>query len=139
MRIVGATEHALLFYRSYLPKFRNGSKVDENGKTIRGTGRMILDWFNWERDGKEIPKIHPTQKPVKVLKKLIEICTDPGDVVIDPCFGSGSTARAALETGRNFYGFEINKKYYKRAVEEMINIPVDNQIKLEDFSLFKGA
>jgi site-specific DNA-methyltransferase (adenine-specific) len=139
MRIVGATEHALLFYRSYLPKFRNGSKVDENGKTIRGTGRMILDWFNWERDGKEIPKIHPTQKPVKVLKKLIEICTDPGDVVIDPCFGSGSTARAALETGRNFYGFEINKKYYKRAVEEMINIPVDNQIKLDDFSLFKGA
>lgn len=139
MRIVGATEHALLFYRSYLPKFRNGSKVDENGKTIRGTGRMILDWFNWERDGKEIPKIHPTQKPVKVLKKLIEICTDPGDVVIDPCFGSGSTARAALETGRNFYGFEINKKYYKRAVEEMINIPVNNQIKLDDFSLFKGA
>lgn len=139
MRIVGATEHALLFYRSYLPKFRNGSKVDENGKTIKGTGRMILDWFNWERDGKEIPKIHPTQKPVKVLKKLIEICTDPGDVVIDPCFGSGSTARAALETGRNFYGFEINKKYYKRAVEEMINIPVNNQIKLDDFSLFKGA
>lgn len=139
MRIVGATEHALLFYRSYLPKFRNGSKVDENGKTIRGTGRMILDWFNWERDGKEIPKIHPTQKPVKVLKKLIEICTDPGDVVIDPCFGSGSTARAALETGRNFYGFEINKKYYKRAVEEMINIPVNNQIKLDDFSLFKEA
>lgn len=128
MRIVGATEHALLFYRSYLPKFRNGSKVDENGKTVRGTGHMVLDWFQWERDGKEVPKIHPTQKPVNVLKKLIEICTDPGDVVIDPCFGSGSTARAARETGRNFYGFEINKEYYRRAKEEMIVLPEDNQI-----------
>lgn len=128
MRIVGATEHALLFYRSYLPKFRNGSKVDENGKTVRGTGHMVLDWFQWERDGKEVPKIHPTQKPVNVLKKLIEICTDPGDVVIDPCFGSGATARAARETGRNFYGFEINKEYYRRAKEEMIVLPEDNQI-----------
>lgn len=128
MRIVGATEHALLFYRSYLPKFRNGSKVDENGKTVRGTGHMVLDWFQWERDGKEVPKIHPTQKPVNVLKKLIEICTDPGDVVIDPCFGSGATARAARETGRNFYGFEINKEYYRRAKKEMIVLPEDNQI-----------
>lgn len=128
MRIVGATEHALLFYRSYLPKFRNGSQVDENGRTIRGTGHMVLDWFEWERDGKEVPKIHPTQKPVKVLKKLIEICTDPGDVVIDPCFGSGSTARAAKETGRNFYGFEINKDYYRQAKEKMIALPEDNQI-----------
>ncbi len=122
MRIVGATEHALLFYRSYLPKFRNGAEIDpETGKTIRGTGHMVLDWFNWERDGKDVPKIHPTQKPVKVLKKLIEICTDPGDVVIDPCFGSGSTARACLETGRQFYGFEISKKYYKEAKERMID------------------
>lgn len=132
MRIVGATEHALLFYRSYLPKFRNGAKKDETGKIIRGTGHMILDWFPWERDGKEIPKIHPTQKPVKVLKKLIEICTDPGDVVIDPCFGSGSTARACLETGRSFYGFEINKEFYRRAVEEMIVLPDDGQITIED-------
>lgn len=130
MRIVGATEHALLFYRSYLPKFRNGAETDENGKTITGTGHMVLDWFEWERDGKEIPKIHPTQKPVKVLKKLIEICTDPEDVVIDPCFGSGSTARAALETGRNFYGFEINKEYYRRAKEEMIVLPKEKHIEL---------
>lgn len=131
MRIVGATEHAILFYRSYLPKFRNGAEYDENGKPIRGTGRMVLDWFKWERDGKDIPKIHPTQKPVSVLKRLIEICTDSGDVVIDPCFGSGSTARAARETGRHFYGFEINKEYYQRAKNEMIVLPEDNQIAMD--------
>ena len=131
MRIVGATEHAILFYRSYLPKFRNGAEYDENGKPIRGTGHMVLDWFKWERDGKDIPKIHPTQKPVSVLKRLIEICTDPGDVVIDPCFGSGSTARAAREMGRHFYGFEINKEYYQRAKNEMIVLPEDNQIAMD--------
>ena len=105
MRIVGATEYALVFYRGRLPKFRNGCQQDENGKNIRGTGRMIFNWFTWEKDGKEIPKIHPAQKPVAVIKKLIKIFTDDGDVVIDPCAGSGSTLRAAMECGRNSYGF----------------------------------
>ena len=109
MRVVGATEYAILFYRSYLPKFRNN-------------GKMIFNWFPWEKDGKDIPKIHPAQKPVALLKKLIEIFTDEGDVVIDPCFGSGATARACIETGRSFYGFEISKTFYKRAKEEMIDL-----------------
>ena len=122
MRIVGATEHAILFYRSYLPKFRNGALYDKDGKPIRGTGSMVLDWMEYELDGKAVPKIHPTQKPVKVLKRLIEICTDPGDVVIDPCFGSGSTARACIETRRSFFGFEINKEFCRRAQNEMCNV-----------------
>ena len=120
MRVVGATEYALLFYRDRLPKFRNGLKVDENGKNIRGTGHMIFNWFKWERDPKDIPKIHPAQKPVSLIKQLVQIFTDPGDVVIDPCFGSGTTARACQELGRNFYGFEISKTFYRRAVDEML-------------------
>jgi site-specific DNA-methyltransferase (adenine-specific) len=127
MRIVGATERAILFYRSYLQKFRNGAKYDENGKPIRGTGHMVLDWMEYERDGKDIPRIHPTQKSVKLLKRLIEVCTDPGDVVIDPCFGSGATGRACLETGRQFYGFEINKEFYNAAVERMLIKPAYRQ------------
>lgn len=128
MRIVGATEYALLLWRDRLPKFRNGAQLDENGKNIPGSGRMIFNWFNWERDGKEIPKIHPAQKPVKLLKQLIEIFTDENDVVIDPCFGSGTTARACQELNRNFYGFEISKEFYKRAVNEMCNFNyVDNK------------
>lgn len=138
MRVVGATEYALLFYRDRLPKFRNGLQVDENGKNIRGTGHMVFNWFQWERDGKDIPKIHPAQKPVGVLKKLIETFTDPGDVVIDPCFGSGATARAALELGRNFYGFEISKDFCRRAQEEMINpyLAKMNEPKVEQLTLF---
>lgn len=130
MRVVGATEYAILFYRNYLPKFRNGAQYDENGKVIRGTGHMVFNWFEWKKDGKDVPKIHPAQKPVGVLKKLIETFTDEGDVVIDPCFGSGSTARAALELNRNFYGFEINKEFYRRAKEEMIVLPETNQLEM---------
>lgn len=126
MRVVGATEHAILFYRDKLPKFRNGLQIDENGKNIRGTGHMVFNWWKWEKDGKEIPKIHPAQKPVNLLKKLIETFTDEGDVVIDPCFGSGSTARACQELGRNFYGFEINKEFYRRAREEMLIHEIEN-------------
>lgn len=108
MRICGATEYALLLYREKLPKFRNN-------------GKMIFDWFLWENDGENIPKIHPAQKPVKVLKKLIEIFTDEGDVVIDPTAGSGTTLRAAKELRRNSYGFEISKTFCERARTEMLS------------------
>ena len=121
MRIVGATEFAVVLYRDKLPKFNNGRQLDENGKPIRGTGHMVFDWFTWERDGKDVPKIHPTQKPQSVLKKLIEIFTDAGDTVIDPCAGSGSTLRAAYELGRNSYGFEISRDFCKLANEKMLD------------------
>ncbi len=120
MRVVGATEYALLFYRNKLPKFRNGLQIDENGKNIRGTGHMVFNWITWEKDSKSIPKIHPAQKPVSVLKKLIETFTDPGDVVIDPCCGSGATLRAAHELGRSAYGFEIDRNFFTRAKDEML-------------------
>ena len=133
MRIVGATEYALVLYRNKLPKFRNGLQIDENGKNIRGTGHMVFNWFTWEKDGKEIPKIHPAQKPVAVIKKLIEIFTDEGDVVIDPCCGSGSTLRAAAELGRSAYGFEIDRNFYERAKNEMLVFEKDEQMDISDF------
>ena len=133
MRVVGATEYALVFYRDKLPKFRNGAQTDENGKTIRGTGKMVFNWFQWEKDGKDIPKIHPAQKPVAVLKRLIEIFTDPGDVVIDPCCGSGSTLRAAMELDRSAYGFEIDRNFYNRAKSEMLVFEKDSQMSIGDF------
>ena len=118
MKIVGATEYALVLYRDKLPKFNNN-------------GKMIFNWSEWKRDSaKEYPKIHPTQKPVCVLKRLIEIFTDPEDVVIDPCAGSGSTLRAARELGRSSYGFEVSTKYYKEAIEKMLKDDDAEQIKI---------
>lgn len=106
MKIVGATEYALVLYREKLPKFNN-------------KGKMIFNWFNWEKDN-SYPKIHPTQKPIPLLKRLIEIFTDEGDVVIDPVAGSGSTLRACMETNRSCYGFEIKKDFCKDAREKML-------------------
>lgn len=106
MKIVGATEYAVVLYRDKLPKFNNNN-------------RMIFNWFKWERDT-VTPKIHPTQKPVQLLKQLIEIFTDEGDVVIDPCAGSGSTLRACAELNRSCYGFEIKKDYYKLAKQKIL-------------------
>ena len=114
MKIVGATEHAVVLYREKLPKFNND-------------GAMIFNWFKWQRDGKDIPKIHPTQKPIKVLADLIRIFTDEGDVIIDPCAGSGSTLKAAAKLGRSAYGFEVSKEIYKRAKNEML-VDVDTTI-----------
>jgi len=125
MKIVGATEHAVVLYRDKLPKFNNGRQTDDDGKPIRGTGKMIFNWFEWKRDGKDIPKIHPTQKPVALLKQLIEIFTDEGDVVIDPVAGSGTTLRAARELNRNSYGFEVFKKFYNESQEKMLNFKSD--------------
>lgn len=102
MKIVGNCEYGLLFYRDKLPKFRN-------------KGKMIFNCFDWEKDDATTPKLHPTQKPVKLLSKIIEIFTDEGDVVIDPCAGSGSTLIAAERLKRKAYGFEIKKEFYEKA------------------------
>ena len=110
MRVVGNCEYALIFYRDKLPKFNNN-------------GRMVFNCLDWESDGADVPTIHPTQKPVKLLRRIIELFTDPGQVVIDPCAGSGSTLIAAAQTGRSAYGFEIDKNLYalgKKWVDETL-------------------
>ena len=78
---------------------------------------MVFNIFDYNRDKTKYPKIHPTQKPVNLLKHLISIFTDPGDVIIDPVAGSGSTLIAANEIDREAYGFEINKKFYAQALK----------------------
>lgn len=97
MRVVGNCEYAVLLYRDKLPKFNNG-------------GKMVFNCMDYPRDT-DTPKIHPTQKSIHVIKRLIEIFTDIGDVVIDPTAGSGVTLLAAKELGRKSYGFEIKKQF----------------------------
>ena len=69
----------------------------------------------------DTPKIHPTQKPVPLLERLIEIFTDKGDVVIDPVAGSGTTLLAAAQCGRRGYGFEIKKKFYADSRKKILS------------------
>jgi site-specific DNA-methyltransferase (adenine-specific) len=102
MRIVGNCEYGLLLYRDKLPKFNN-------------CGKMVFNCIDYGRKNANEPDLHPTQKPVELLKRLITIFTDPADVVIDPVAGSGSTLVAAIEAKRQAFGFEIKKPFFKDA------------------------
>ena len=58
---------------------------------------------------------HPTEKPVELFKHFIELHTLPGDIVLDPFMGSGTTGVACVQTGRNFIGIEISEEYFRIA------------------------
>lgn len=116
MKIVGNCEYGLVLYRDKLPKFNNN-------------GKMIFNCIDWPRESK-YEKIHPTQKPVELIERLIKIFTDEGDVVIDPVAGSGSTLIAADNTGRKGYGFEIKRDFYRDAKKwRESNLKLINEVK----------
>ena len=60
----------------------------------------------------EKERFHPTQKPVKLIRQIIEDYTQPGDTILDPFMGSGTTGVACVQTGRNFIGIEIDPTYF---------------------------
>ncbi len=105
MRVVGNCEYALILYRDKLPKFRNH-------------GQMVMNCMEWERDD-TTPKVHPTQKPIGVIRRLVELFTDPGDVVIDPVAGSGVTLLAAESLGRPSFGFEIKREFCRAFADQL--------------------
>jgi len=117
MKVVGNCEYGLIFYREKLPKFNN-------------KGKMIFNCIDWEKDDISSPlirKIHPTQKPVALIEKLIRIFSDEGDVVIDPCCGSGSPIVASNNLNRKGFGFEIKKDFYKQANEWIDEVKQANE------------
>ena len=117
MKIVNACEYAVVLYREKLPKFNNIG--------IDGKNHMIFNWFEWKKDSKEVPKIHPTQKPVELLKYLIEKSSNENDTVLDPFMGSGSTGVAAKTLNRKFIGIELDEKYFNIAKERIEKVESD--------------
>ena len=69
---------------------------------------------------------HPTQKPIKLIERIIQISTNEGDLILDNCMSSGTTACACINTNRNFIGFEVDKEYYEYA-EKRIKDMNNNQ------------
>jgi site-specific DNA-methyltransferase (adenine-specific) len=125
MRVVGNAEYALLLYRDKLPKVRNEGKMVFN----------VMDWLQDDQSSPLYRKVHPTQKPVRLMERLVEIFTDPGDVVIDPVAGSGSTLLAAYNQGRRAYGFEIDRKLHGQAQDWLdFNLTVGKELTASGFS-----
>jgi len=88
------------------------------------SGRPI-DLFPWYwhgayRQGEMGSHLHPTQKPVALMRWLIEKWTKPGDLVLDPYMGSGPIAQACLELGRRYIGIEIDEDYCRVTVEHRL-------------------
>lgn len=132
-----AHEDIVIFYRkqtTYNPQMVQGAPYDK-GAAVRDTPaygvqtkkvhvkndnglrypRSVQYFVTAESEG----KLHPTQKPVALFEWMINTYTNPGDVVLDPCMGSGTTGVAALRCGRKFIGCEQDTKYFKVAEERL--------------------
>ena len=133
-------ENILVFYRqlpTYNPQFTQGEPYNKRQKKwtaknyskgiyqggINDTGeRYPRDEFIF-KNGDNANSLHPTQKPVPLLEYLIRTYTNEGETVLDATMGSGSTGVAAINTGRKFIGFELEKNFYdiaKKRIDEAI-------------------
>ena len=72
-------------------------------------------------------EIHPTQKPVRLLERLLALVTKEGDMVLDPFSGSGSTAVACINTGRHYIGYEIDGEYFEKSMERLRSLKLENK------------
>lgn len=116
-----------------VPYSQQSGRMSDNWKGGLGTvvtqnttgARHPLTVQKFARDSE---KLHPTQKPLALLEFLIKTYTVEGDTVLDNCFGSGTTALACYNTGRNFIGMELNKEYYDIASQRLdaakLGIPI---------------
>lgn len=127
-------EDILIFYEklpTFNPQFTQGKPYDVfNRSNSENYGKKRSDFRTICEDGKRFPRdvlkfnfpltqsiqnFHPTQKPVELLEYLIKTYTNEGELVLDATIGSGSTAVAAINTGRKFIGFETDEKYFEIA------------------------
>ena len=74
---------------------------------------QLLNVFDFDKDPREA--LHPTQKPVALIRRLVLTYTNEGDTVLDNCMGSGTTAIACIKEKRHFIGFELSKEYFDKA------------------------
>lgn len=104
----------------------NNLKIQTNNKRSEYTTGMLKDGVSLSDVWTDIPALphnskekvdHPTQKPIKLIQRCIEICTNKGDTILDFCSGSGTTGIAAKLLGRNFICIEKDKNYHNMAIQ----------------------
>ncbi|WP_255258643.1 DNA-methyltransferase [Bacillus cereus] len=136
-----AHENILIFYKklpTYNPMKTTGhapvnsyTKHQDDGSNYGKTKIGVSGGGSTERYPRSVQRfatdkqkesIHPTQKPVALFEYLIKTYTNEGETVLDNCIGSGTTAVAAINTNRNFIGFEISKEYCAAANRRIDNL-----------------
>ena len=132
-RFLNITEDIAIFYKKQCTYNPQGIiKVDKITK--QGRGKSLSQKNEREKEYKQeykkkkknilsfkrdLPNVHPTQKPVALCEYLINTYTNENDLVLDNCMGSGSTGVACVNTNRRFVGIEIEEKYYNIANERI--------------------
>ncbi|MCL2670485.1 MAG: site-specific DNA-methyltransferase [Clostridiales bacterium] len=109
LHFVNSTEAWVYFtYKAKTGTFNNG-------------GKMIHDFYESAvvSNGEKRAGRHPTQKPIQLMEHFISLLTHAGDIVMDPFMGSGSTAVAAQNLGRDFIGIELNDEYFEIAQQRI--------------------
>ena len=123
--------YPIMILRDKPVKVKNYSKKDKTssndiGKYNDSSREFVYTHRNpdtiieglWEANA---GKVHPTQKPVPLMEYLIKTYTNEGELVLDNCIGSGTTAIACINTNRNYIGFELDKGYFEIAQNRIIN------------------
>nr|WP_236008251.1 site-specific DNA-methyltransferase [Levilactobacillus andaensis] len=131
-----AHENILVFYKhlpTYNPQFTAGKPYRSVKSGTQTSNYHVAKDVNVvsQSDGRRYPRdvirfssisgktAHPTQKPTRLLDYLIKTYTDPGDLVLDNCMGSGSTGVACVKTGRSFGGMELDQNYFEVAQQRI--------------------
>ena len=109
------------------PSPMNGNKIWLSGIELCVFGKKSKATFNLHckntvlRYPCGVNKIHPTQKPIELVRYIVNASTKEGDIVIDPFMGSGTTAIACIREKRNFIGFEKSEEYWRKSMERIRN------------------
>jgi hypothetical protein len=96
--------------------FYNGAEYRNDNKGFRYP-KQVIEFGVVERN-----TLHPTQKPVPLFEYLIRTYTNEGEIVLDNCMGSGTTAIACINTGRNFIGIELDETYFNIAQKRIAEV-----------------
>lgn len=132
------TDNVNGIYLAYNPQMRTGFKAyscvsgaqKENGAVVRHGCKASRGGYETNNDGSRYPinilefqrdkdKLHPTQKPIDLIRYLIRTYTTEGETILDNCIGSGTTAIACIKEKRHFIGFELDKDYYNIATQRI--------------------
>ena len=109
-------------------------KALNNGKQMTSVWELPVSSGKERIKDKDGNKLHPTQKPDKLMYNVIISSTKKDDIVVDPFMGSGTTGAIAKRLGRNFYGIELDKKYHDYSIER-----IENEVPLDDNDPYTNA
>ena len=120
-----------------IKQVKKNSRGNTIGQRINQIGKEYMSYTNYPKDvlffDSDATRLHPTQKPVALFEYLIKTYTNEGEIVLDNCIGSGTTAIAAINTNRQFIGIEKEEKYFDIATEIIEKLKQTLFTKLNDF------